>query len=383
MVNNTYGMALSSNEFCTNDPGISELRDKLVVLSLISLEQMYNDGKKLFCFRAINNGNSIIYENTSFRYTLICLLGLRRCEINGIKSPVNIKIKDSISELIQKRNDFNNAGDLGLLLWLCSMFGSDYGYEVEDIVDILNRPEVFEKYDDVHNGSTMEMSWLLTGLLFFVLNRENPPEDLYEFCNKIYNLVVRNYGGKGVFAHCGGGRYFKRIRRHIASFADQVYPIYALSLYSHVFKSDKAADIVKKCSETICRLQGPLGQWWWHYNYNNGNVFENYPVYSVHQHGMAPMALFANKKMTGLNYDREVINGLKWITGNNELGVNLVDELYHLVWRCVHTNKLNTCKNIAQNTIFNKNNYSTPKENLFILKECWSYELGWLLYAIA
>lgn len=381
MVNDTYDMMLSSNEFCANVPDISELRNKLVVLSLISLGKMYNDENKLFCFRAIKNGNSTVYENTSIRYTLICLLGLRRCEINGIKSPVNIK--DSVSEILKKRIDFDHAGDLGLLLWLCSMFGSDYGHEVEDIVDKLSRTEIFEKYRDLRNENTMEMSWLLTGLLFSVLNRENPLHNLNEFCNKIFNLIVRNYGGKGVFAHSGGGNYFERIRRHIGSFADQVYPIYALSLYSHIFKSDKAADIAEKCSETLCRLQGPLGQWWWHYNSKTGNVFENYPVYSVHQHGMAPMALFANKKITGLNHDMEVVKGLQWITGNNELGVNLVDELNHLVWRCVHTNKLNTSRNIAHNVISNTNTCNIPKDSLFILKECWSYELGWLLYAIA
>ena len=38
-----------------------------------------------------------------------------------------------------------------------------------------------------------------------------------------------------------------------------------------------------------CRV--PHGQWWWHYDVRDGSVVERYPVYSVHQHAMAPMAL--------------------------------------------------------------------------------------------
>ena len=48
-----------------------------------------------------------------------------------------------------------------------------------------------------------------------------------------------------------------------------------------------------QCANAICNLQGPLGQWWWHYDSMTGRVAERYPVYSVHQHAMAPMALFA------------------------------------------------------------------------------------------
>ncbi len=52
----------------------------------------------------------------------------------------------------------------------------------------------------------------------------------------------------------------------------------------------------------ICGLQGPEGQWWWHYDTRNGSVVEGYPVYSVHQHAMAPMALLDLREAGGTDH---------------------------------------------------------------------------------
>ena len=41
-----------------------------------------------------------------------------------------------------------------------------------------------------------------------------------------------------------------------------------------------------RCAHGLCQAQGALGQWWWHYDSLRGRVFEGYPVFSVHQHGM-------------------------------------------------------------------------------------------------
>ena len=68
-----------------------------------------------------------------------------------------------------------------------------------------------------------------------------------------------------------------------------------------------------------------MGQWWWHYDSLTGNVFQRYPVYAVHQHGMAPMALFALADAARLDFSQSICNGLAWIYGgNNELAVDLL-----------------------------------------------------------
>ena len=46
-------------------------------------------------------------------------------------------------------------------------------------------------------------------------------------------------------------------------------------------------------ADALCRLQGPAGQWWWIYDVERGTPAIRYPVYSIHQDAMGPMALLA------------------------------------------------------------------------------------------
>jgi hypothetical protein len=79
-------------------------------------------------------------------------------------------------------------------------------------------------------------------------------------------------------------------------------------------------------------MQGPLGQWWWHYNIETGQISEEYPVFSVHQEAMAPMALLAYDRATGQNHREAIDRGLAWIAGNNELRKDLIDP-ERILWR--------------------------------------------------
>ena len=76
-------------------------------------------------------------------------------------------------------------------------------------------------------------------------------------------------------------------------FADFVYPIQALSHYHMALGCPEAMDAATRCADRMCKLQGPAGQWWWHFDVRTGQGVERYPVYAVHQEAMAPMALRA------------------------------------------------------------------------------------------
>ena len=84
-----------------------------------------------------------------------------------------------------------------------------------------------------------------------------------------------------------------KLRGHVSCFADFVYPIQALSYYHQATRDARAAEVAISCAERMCQMQGPEGQWWWHFDIRAGRLVEGYPVYSVHQDSMAPMALFA------------------------------------------------------------------------------------------
>jgi hypothetical protein len=104
----------------------------------------------------------------------------------------------------------------------------------------------------------------------------------------------------------------------VGCFADQVYPIQALArLSSARFSSNLdpkwALSAAEACAERISECQGDAGQWWWHYDIRTGKVLEGYPVYSVHQHAMAPMALL-ELYAAGVQIDSTYPSrGLQWL----------------------------------------------------------------------
>jgi hypothetical protein len=123
-----------------------------------------------------------------------------------------------------------------------------------------------------------------------------------------------------VFPHTTGPGLVKPYREHVACFADQVYPIQALARLHHSGADKEALDTARTTAEQICRLQGPDGQWWWFYDARTGEVVEGYPVYTVHQHAMGPMALLDLAEAGGGDYDEPIRRGLRWLLGPPELG---------------------------------------------------------------
>jgi hypothetical protein len=168
----------------------------------------------------------------------------------------------------------------------------------------------------------------------------------------------------------------------LGSFADQVYPIYAFAWASRVFGFGEALKTSVACADAVCRAQGSLGQWWWHYDAKSGDAVGKYPVYSVHQHGMAPLALLAIADAAGKDFTRAIYLGLDWIYGQNELHQDLRDAATQVVWRCIRPAKSRRYLDQALSMLKLRRNGQTLRD-LHVLHECWPYELGWLLYAFA
>src|SRR5208337_2321146 len=146
-------------------------------------------------------------------------------------------------------------------------------------------------------------------------------ETLTDLAVETYHRLIENQGDHGFFGHLNTKRSLAgRLRGQIGSFADQLYPIYALSKFATSFHVKEPLALALECAKAICRAQGKLGQWWWLYDSRTGRVLSRYPVYSVHQHGMAPMGLFALQEATGQNFTEAIYRGLQWVYGTNELG---------------------------------------------------------------
>ena len=346
----------------------------LIDLSLKGLSGMYDGGKGLFCFRTIHSPHGLLHEGVSLRYTLISLIGLCRAENRGYHVP--LRLQSMADSLLHHVDRIENIGDLGLLLWLCSVAKPDKSRRI-----------VHQRVSDVVAGNvavpddTTELSWLLTGLSSLVSSEIIPRPSVADAASKLYLCLKRNYGGHGIFRHQNQKSLAGFFRGRIGTFADQVYPICALSSYARAFDRREALDMAVSCAKKICELQGPLGQWWWYYDSARGETAGSYPVYSVHQDGMAPMALLELQRSTGLDFSQSIYRGLQWIFGNNELLCSMVAEEHSLIWRCIHFGGHRRDIDLIKSVFRMKP--AVNENQLSVLFECRPYHLGWLLYAFA
>jgi hypothetical protein len=171
----------------------------------------------------------------------------------------------------------------------------------------------------------------------------------------------------------------------VASFADQVYPIQALSRYHAACDDRNALMDATRCAEQICALQGSDGQWWWHYDSRNGRVIEGYPVYTVHQDAMGPMALFDLHEAGGPDFSDAIGRGLGWMVTAAEVGHSLICDDLDVIWRKVgraEPNKLLRAVRAGASRLHDGIRLQVL-DRMFpptrIDYECRPYHLGWVL----
>lgn len=347
---------------------------RLLPLAIKGLKSMYDENSGLFCYRLQKTESGPVHQGTSYRYTMMSLLGLIRARSAGLPSPIDIDA--SVGRLLNNASAWiDNVGDLGLLLWLCSDSSENHLGEFRRKFDLSS---ALASHPDGRRRQTMELSWFLTGLVHAC--KRNSQADLRPLADQTLQLVKANQGSHGLFGHMSRARSFAGlVRGQIGSFADQVYPILALAHYAHVFQDEAVKSKASLCANAICARQGSLGQWWWHYDSVTGRVVQRYPVYSVHQHAMGPMALIALEELFGDDFQGPINEGLKWINGANELGEDLEDAEMGVVWRCMQLPRTTSYAAAFSGLL----GAEKTEGRLHTLYECRPYELGWLLYAFA
>jgi hypothetical protein len=349
---------------------------RLTTLAIAGLPAMFDRGRNLFCYRVQHNGRRLVMEGVSHRYTIMTLLGLQEFTKSGGTHPFDTEA--ILASLTADMTWVKGIGDLGLLLWLVA---SVFPHHIQRLRPVLDPDTALKRYP-ARNG-TMEWAWFLTGCAQLAISSGGAPPDASAAAGMAYEKLVANQGECGAFGHQSRLSSLSGILRgHVGSFADQVYPILAMTHMARAYNVTEPLVRAEACANVICKAQGDLGQWWWHYHSENGKVIGRYPVYSVHQHGMGPMALFALQEVSNRDYSESIYRGLGWINRTNELDTDLRDSAEQLVWRCILPRKLLTVvEDLAGLSGLNSAKIGPGK--LTILRECRPYELGWLLYALA
>ena len=97
----------------------------------------------------------------------------------------------------------------------------------------------------------------------------------------------RSQGRAGLFPHALPRTSLPPYRSHVGCFADQAYPIQALARHHAVTGDENSLLAADRCAAHIVRLQGPAGQWWWHYDVRTGAEFGRSAVAGVPAGGAA------------------------------------------------------------------------------------------------
>lgn len=364
------------------DANVSRTIRDLISLAARGLLPMFDTAKNMFCHRLLCTGQAIMREGVSPRYTAMTLLGLRELELAGGDSKFDTAA--IYTSLVQDTSWVKGLGDLGLLIWVTATFDAE---RLRPLLSAFECETAPNRFADAREKRTMELAWFLAGLAHAAEAVPGLANSLMDLAVDTYHRLEENRGESGLFGHMGAKSSFAgRLRGRIGSFADQVYPIYALSKFSKVFEVEDPLGPALECATTVCGLQGQMGQWWWLYESRTGRVLSPYPVYSVHQHGMAPMCLFALEEATGQSFNQFIDKGLSWIYGRNELGLSMIDAPENLVWRCIlPESRHRKFRDIARNFVGSITQASGSPAGipLKLLHEQRPYEFGWLLFTFA
>jgi hypothetical protein len=303
---------------------VSDIVRQLRAIAVQRLPGMYYPNQRLFAFRLRKDGRNEIREGVSRRYTAIVLIGLAS-EDRSVAAEVldGHSAEDVCTRLIEDLDGMEDLGEVALTTWAARVLGHS---KTSVAVSALRQREPWQR-----PYPTVELSWALTALVA----EGNDITDMAQAQMTARALLAAFKRESGIFGHSSLGSNVPRLRAHVSCFADFVYPVQALSYYHLATGDAQAAEVAVTCAEHICQLQGPGGQWWWHYDIRTGRVVERYPVYAVHQDAMAPMALFALAKARGQDHLGSIENGLRWLVSPPESTGSLIDTERDVIWRKV------------------------------------------------
>jgi hypothetical protein len=359
---------------------VSATVNRFVDLAAKGLVPMFDRQRQLFCFRLKKTGAGMVREGISHRYTAMTLMGLHRLGQAGMISPFDTA--SILQTMLSDLSWVDNLGDLGMLLWLCAIVSPQ---QLPVLERRLQLEAALTRFRDARQAYSMELAWFLTGLSYWGQLYPQKLPQLEPLAFETYNLLTTIQGERGFFEHLSTSRSLSgMVRGRVGSFADQVYPIYGMAQFAKAYHNEEAAQRALKCAVGVCDMQGPLGQWWWHYDSVGGRVTDGYPVFSVHQHAMGPMTLFKLGEVINHSFDEWIYKGLRWINSNNELDFDMEDPSRGVIWRCIFRSRRSLVRYFRAGFGHYSDTVQHPHPgDLKILFECRPYELGWLLYAFA
>jgi hypothetical protein len=288
-------------------PGDAALLDRLLRIAQLRLAEQHDNGEFVFTVTGEaqpGGGWRLRRAGTSLRYGAITALGLLRLPEPDQRTVLaGMRADDLVGQLAKRIDEISGLGDAALVCWAAAECGhADLGHAIRCLA-ALDQPE--------RPVDVVSAAWVVSALA-----AARPLVDVERHLAAARRRLLAARGA-AVYPHTTGPDT-PWYRAHVGSFADQVYPIQALARLHRSGDDPEALAVADTVAGAICSAQGAGGQWWWHYDSRSGAVVEGYPVYSVHQHAMGPMALLDLADAGGDGHLDAIRHGLRWMAGPPE-----------------------------------------------------------------
>jgi len=323
------------------------------------------------------DGHTASCRGRNVRYALIALLGLAKgTEVIGAQE----ELVHSLWRRVIATGDSRNftAGDLGLGLWARALHG------VGDEVFTVDR--AFRTYrNEPAACDSVDLAWLLLGSEH-VIHSGAAVDRAEQLAREAKSALLTLYNpDTSLFYRHARRALASRVSRRIACFANQIYPVMALAAHVRRTGCNQAADIAGAVAGKLCKVQGDLGQWWWLYDVDLGEIVDGYPVFAVHQDAMAPMALLEASTVLDRCYAEPIQRGIRWVLGYNERGQSMVLPEHGLVLRDIHKRGVGRVRRMFDSILWCCGRHGRwgadgRSYSFEINRECRPYHLGWILY---
>lgn len=348
--------------------------EALVRLALEGLARMYDPGREVFLTRRFDRPEERD-DHLSLRYTVMCSLGVHDALAGGFETALDPR-RLLESGFAQFQGD--DIDHLSMALWSNAAQGGDLHRQI--------LPRLLPQLEDVRvleHSIGRVLAWALIGL---VRHEEAGGGDaaVARQTDELFGFARERLWCEagGLFRNQAAGSSFSRAQ---TLFSTQIYWVYALALYGRVRGDREAVRIAGRCAGRLHALRDRFGGFAWRYNALTGTVIERFPVYAVHQDGMAPMALFELAAADGRDVNARNRENLSWLW-NNQLGIQMVDEERRVIYRAIRRRVPFDRSFKAAGRLAARVGLPGPGELPWFLQldaTCRPYHLGWLLHAFA
>lgn len=347
----------------------------------LGLRSCYDTSRRRLPYSIHLETTEPVAVGSSIRYAAISQIGISRwCRYHPDDAD---PLCNLLPNLHSDADRIIDAGDCALCLWAAA-----------DSQD--READVFAKLladrwrTSADRCNAVELSWVVQACTVAIKQRSDLEALLDGVLEDAYGRLCSLFNSKSdLFNRHARGRLARRLSGRIACFADQVYPILACANYGRLVGDQRGLEMAGRATEQICRYQGPMGQWWWHYDVVGAKVCEEYPVFSVHQDAMAPMAIRASDRVNHQDHSNHIESGLRWIFGANELGQDMLYRDKGLILRDIEKTEPAKASRFVRSILCAANLNVLHKLagkcvlGFRINRQCRPYHLGWILYAWA